>query len=116
MGRVFPFVVDSAEPDRAGHGTRAAGARRLRTDTAAMAFEDLHEVVPWGRPFAEYVRMFALAPADLDRRILDCGGGPASFAAEAAAHGARVVACDPLYRFPAGEIARRIDAVVPAMV
>lgn len=81
-----------------------------------MAFADLHEVVPWGRPFAEYVRMFALTPADLNRRIVDCGGGPASFAAEAAARGTRVVACDPLYHFSAEEIAHRIDAVVPTMV
>jgi SAM-dependent methyltransferase len=81
-----------------------------------MAFEDLHEVVPWGRPFAEYVRMFALAPDDLDRHILDCGGGPASFAAEAAERGHRVVACDPLDRFTTEEIARRIDEVLPAMV
>src|SRR5262249_39112028 len=110
------FVVDSGEPDRAGHGTRASGARRPGTGTAKMGFEDLHEVVPWGRPFAEYVRMFALAPADLDRRVLDCGGGPASFAAEAAARGHHVVASDPLYRFTDEEIARRIHEVYPAMV
>jgi hypothetical protein len=37
------------------------------------------DIVPWGRSFAEYVKMFSLIPDDLDLRILDCGGGPSSF-------------------------------------
>jgi hypothetical protein len=39
----------------------------------------LDKVVPWGRSFDEYVRMFDLTPADLGKRILGCGDGPASF-------------------------------------
>jgi hypothetical protein len=39
----------------------------------------LDQVVPWGRSLSEYVRMFDLSPADLQSRILDCAGGPASF-------------------------------------
>ena len=69
----------------------------------------LEQVVPWGRSLAEYAAMFDLLPADLDRRILDCGGGPASFTAEMAAAGRRVVACDPIYRFAAADIARRVE-------
>ena len=36
-------------------------------------------VVPWGRTFEEYVDMFNLTEVDLDKSILGCGDGPASF-------------------------------------
>ena len=39
----------------------------------------LDQIVPWGRSFDEYVKMFALTEADLEKRILGCGDGPASF-------------------------------------
>jgi len=39
----------------------------------------LDNVVPWGRSFDEYVAMFALSDADLDKTILGCGDGPANF-------------------------------------
>jgi hypothetical protein len=77
--------------------------------------QDLREVVPWGRAFAEYVRFFALTPAELSLRILDCGGGPASFAAEAFERGHAIVACDPLYRFSPVEIGTRVREVEPFM-
>src|SRR6187401_543475 len=64
----------------------------------------LFSVVPWGRSFDEYVRMFALAESDLESRILGCGDGPASFNVEATRRGATVVSCDPLYQF---DVARR---------
>lgn len=69
----------------------------------------LSSVVPWGRSYAEYVRMFALTNADLEGRILGCGDGPASFNVEATGRGSRVISCDPLYRFDAGQIRQRID-------
>ena len=69
----------------------------------------LSSVVPWGRSFDEYVRMFALAEADLASRILGCGDGPASFNVEATRRGARVVSSDPLYQFAAAQIRQRID-------
>jgi hypothetical protein len=37
------------------------------------------EVVSWGRSFDAYRRMLALSGGDLQRRIVDCGAGPASF-------------------------------------
>lgn len=43
-----------------------------------MSFE-LDDIVPWGRSFEEYRRMFALSPDDLTGRLLGCGDGPASF-------------------------------------
>jgi len=70
----------------------------------------LDKVVPWGRAFDEYRRMFALSDDDLGRRILGCGDGPASFNAEATRRGSAVVSCDPLYRCDAGRIRARIDA------
>lgn len=69
----------------------------------------LGQVVPWGRTYAEYARMFALAPSDMAGDILGCGDGPASFNAEATAKGHRVTSCDPLYRYAKDDIARRID-------
>jgi hypothetical protein len=68
----------------------------------------LGEVIPWGRSFEEYRRMFALTDGDLAGAILGCGDGPASFNAEATALGHRVVSCDPIYAFSAGEIERRV--------
>lgn len=70
---------------------------------------ELKYAVPWGRSCAEYVQMFALTPQDLQRRILDCAGGPASFNAEMTQNGHHVVSCDPLYHFSATEIAQRIQ-------
>jgi hypothetical protein len=70
----------------------------------------LDSVVPWGRSFGEYVRMFALTEEDLGRRILGCGDGPASFNAIASRHGCGAVSADPIYRFSAAEIASRIEA------
>ena len=69
----------------------------------------LEHVVPWGRSKAEYVAMFGLTERDLSGRILDCAGGPASFNAELTGEGGNVVSCDPIYRFSAGEISRRIE-------
>ncbi|BDT96462.1 hypothetical protein [Nocardia sputorum] len=57
-----------------------------------------------GRSLDEYRAMFALTDDDLRGDILDCPGGAASFAVEAAALGARVVAVDPVYRLPAAEL------------
>lgn len=69
----------------------------------------LSSVVPWGRSFDEYRRMFALTEADLASRILGCGDGPAGFNAEATRRGGRVVSADPLYQFDAAQIRQRID-------
>jgi hypothetical protein len=69
----------------------------------------LNEVIPWGRSFEEHTRMFALTDADLAGTILGCGDGPASFNAEATALGHRVVSCDPIYGFSAGDIERRVE-------
>jgi SAM-dependent methyltransferase len=69
----------------------------------------LEQVVPWGRSLEEYQGMFDLTPEDLQRSILDCGGGPASFNAELTAAGNQVISCDPIYQFSAAEIEQRIQ-------
>lgn len=79
-----------------------------------MSFE-LEDVVPWGRSFGEYLRMFALTEADLGKRILGCGDGPASFNAVASRHGCRVVSVDPIYRFSTSEIGERIEETAPTI-
>jgi hypothetical protein len=68
----------------------------------------LDQVVPWGRSFDEYRRMFALTAADLGGRIVGCGDGPASFNAEATRRGSIVVSCDPIYQWTAEQIRERI--------
>lgn len=69
----------------------------------------LENVVPWGRSYDEYIAMFALQESDLHKRILGCGDGPASFNADMTRRGGQVVSIDPLYRFSATEIRRRIE-------
>ena len=68
----------------------------------------LDQVVPWGRSFDEYRRMFALTGSDLERSILGCADGPAAFNVQLTKRGGKVVSCDPLYAFSADEIEARI--------
>src|SRR5262245_2535986 len=70
----------------------------------------LDQVVPWGRSFDEYERMFALSDAELRSRILGCADGPAGFNAEASRRGMQVVSCDPLYGWDGCRIRARIAA------
>lgn len=69
----------------------------------------LDRVAPWGRTLEEYQAMFSLSAADQYGRILDCGGGPASFNGELAAYGGNVVSIDPLYALPGRAIEQRIE-------
>jgi hypothetical protein len=68
----------------------------------------LNEVVPWGRTLSEYKLMFALSDADLNKSILGCGDGPASFNAEMTELGHSVVSIDPIYEFSAEQIKQRV--------
>ena len=81
-----------------------------------MRFNDLMETVPWGRSFDEYCRMFALDAAAVEKHVLGCGDGPASFNAELTVRGGRIVSCDPLYVFEADAIRRRIEGVRQPMI
>ena len=59
----------------------------------------LDQVVPWGRSFEEYRRMFMLSDEELNLRILGVGDGPASFNSEMKTLGHTVVSIDPIYSF-----------------
>ena len=76
----------------------------------------LNQVVPWGRSFDEYRRMFDLTEDDLNRFIIGCGDGPASFNAEASHRGKRVISCDPLYRFEKTQIQERVAATFEQII
>ncbi|MBD2858695.1 SAM-dependent methyltransferase [Spongiibacter sp. KMU-158] len=76
----------------------------------------LSSIVPWGRSLAEYKAMFDLSITDLERRILGCGDGPASFNAELTGQGGEVVSVDPIYQFTRQEIHSRIQRVYPGVV
>ena len=64
----------------------------------------LDKVVPWGRSYDEYVRMFGLSEDDLMLRILGCGDGPAAFNSLLTKCGGSVVSVDPIYAFDAAQI------------
>ena len=85
------------------------GVRRNRRHNPASMFT-LEQVVPWGRSFDEYCRMFSLSDDDLSRRILGCGDGPAGFNAEATRRGTAVISCDPIYQWDSSQIQSRIAA------
>lgn len=76
---------------------------------------NLDGIVPWGRRFDEYEAFFALGDVAPGTAILDAGGGPASFAAEAVARGLDVVASDPIYQFESAAIRRRFEETALAM-
>lgn len=76
----------------------------------------LANAVPWGRSFEEYRALFRLSEDDLNKRILGCGDGPASFNAEATERGYKATSCDPVYQFKVEEIRRRIDHVYPEIM
>jgi hypothetical protein len=69
----------------------------------------LSHIVPWGRSFDEYRRMFALTEGDLSKPILSCADGPASFNSEMHRQGHHVVSVDPIYGCAKAEIRARID-------
>lgn len=75
-----------------------------------MAFL-LNGVVPWGRSFDEYRRMFCLDDKDLQGKIAGFGDGPASFNCEAKEKGYSVTSFDPVYGFSKDELEGRIEEV-----
>ena len=84
--------------------------------TRSTRISRLNELTPWGRSYSEYEAMFGLGSEDLSGSILGCGDGPASFNAEIAKVGGRVVSVDPLYAFTREEISRRIGEISPAIL
>ena len=69
----------------------------------------LDKVVPWGRSYDEYLRMFDLTEAELGLRLLGCGDGPAAFNATLTQRGGKIISVDPVYAFDAEQIRGRIS-------
>jgi hypothetical protein len=67
------------------------------------------DIVPWGRSFDEYIKMFQLSESDLSKKILGCGDGPASFNFGMHKSGKKVVSIDPIYQFTKERIKNKID-------
>lgn len=80
-----------------------------------MAFK-YENVVPWGRNYDEYVRMFDLQPDDLRKKIIGCGDGPASFNTIANQQGGHVTSVDPIYALSKAEIEERIEATYATVI
>ncbi|MDZ8183796.1 MAG: SAM-dependent methyltransferase [Nostoc sp. ChiSLP02] len=76
----------------------------------------LEKVVPFGRSMDEYIKMFNLTNADLNKRIIGVGDGPASFNAEMTLQGKSVISVDPLYQFSGEEIFQRFNEVVDNII
>ena len=76
----------------------------------------LENVAPWGRSLKEYKSMFSLISADLDKKVLGCGDGPASFNSELTERSGSVVSVDPVYQFDAAQIRSRINEVYPRIM
>lgn len=66
-------------------------------------------IVPWGRNFHEYVKMFCLNESDMKKRIVGCGDGPASFNAEGTEKGICIVSVDPIYQYSKEQLEMRIN-------
>jgi hypothetical protein len=76
----------------------------------------LDKIVPWGRSYQEYIAMFALSATDLQRSLLGCGDGPASFNAVLTQNGGRIVSIDPIYIFTVEQIKNRIAQTYPVVL
>lgn len=63
----------------------------------------------WGRNLSEYRGMFALRDVDLEKNILGCSDGPASFNAEMTVKGYSVTSLDPIYAMTSSEIEARVN-------
>ena len=87
----------------------------LKPHLAARREFEFEGIVPWGRRFAEYEAFFALDDHALSGPVLDVGGGPSSFVAEARANGVDATAADPLYRHTGEEIGIRFEETAVAM-
>jgi len=66
-------------------------------------------IKPWGRNLSEYRGMFALTDDDLQKNILGCSDGPASFNAQMTANGHSVTSIDPIYAMTAAQIEGRVN-------
>ena len=60
---------------------------------------NLNQIVPWGRSYGEYTKMFNLTSGDMEKKIFACADGFSSFNAEGTAKGGNIISCDPIYKY-----------------
>ena len=70
---------------------------------------ELDSIVPWGRSYEEYIKMFSLSEEDINKSILGCGDGPSSFNYSLTRRGGKITSIDPIYGFTKQQIKGRID-------
>jgi hypothetical protein len=75
----------------------------------------LDGIVPWGREAEEYELFLALEDLPSSARVLDCGGGPASFTAEWSGRGRVVRAADPIYGLGDGRLPVALPQVLESL-
>lgn len=80
-----------------------------------MSFK-YESVVPWGRSYDEYRRMFSLTDQELKKRILGCGDGPAAFNAVCNETGGEVVSIDPIYSMTEEQLRQRINETYDTVI
>ena len=70
---------------------------------------NLNEIIPLGRSYNEYIRMFGINGSEDNFKILDCGSGPSDFNCVMNEKGNYVISIDPIYKFTKMEIEKRIN-------
>jgi hypothetical protein len=110
-----PSAPLSTAPGRLSPGTSEFSLQLaiLRPNAMTITYEN---IMPWGRSFEEYRRMFDLQDLDLERVIFGCGDGPAAFNAGMRKRGHRVTSADPLYHFPRKLIEQRIAEIYDVVI
>jgi hypothetical protein len=91
-------------------GEMDSGANGRGREGESIVAIKYDEVVPWGRSFEEYCRMFDFSADDLNKKICGCGDGPASFNAICTSKGGTVVSVDPVYCLTKAQMVERIRA------
>lgn len=76
----------------------------------------LETVVPWGRSYDEYGRMFDLTEVDRGLRMLGCGDGPAGFNAALTQRGGHIISVDPIYAVDVEQIRSRVSDTYEAVM
>jgi hypothetical protein len=73
------------------------------------------DLLLWAHSLEEYQRMFALTEAELNKKLLDCASGFASFNAELTAQNKFAVSCDKAYNLSLSAMTAHVKQVLASM-
>lgn len=76
----------------------------------------LKDLLLWGHSLEDYRQMFDLTGQDLNKKVLDCASGYASFNAEMHALGKLIVSCDKAYDLSLDELQVYVDTGLQNML